>query len=100
MTKRLLDLPDSPLVKQEIDESIDGSLDATGIAVLETVAAVSDSEVTDLPPLYESIDPDSLHRLFRTTDLGVCVFPYDSYLVCVTAEGTISVFDQHIESPS
>jgi hypothetical protein len=41
----------------------DGTV-STCTAVIEAVAAVSDRDATDLPPLYESIDPDALNILF------------------------------------
>jgi hypothetical protein len=40
----------------------------TCTAVIEAVAAVSDRDATDLPPLYESIDPDALNMLFDPVD--------------------------------
>lgn len=36
---------------------------STSTAIVEAVAAVSDRDPADLPPLYESIDPDALNTL-------------------------------------
>ncbi|WP_204365325.1 HalOD1 output domain-containing protein [Halorubrum aidingense] len=36
---------------------------STCTAIVEAVAAVSDHDPADLPPLYETIDPDALNTL-------------------------------------
>jgi len=36
----------------------------TSTTVIEAIAAVSDGDATDLPPLYDSIDPNALNALF------------------------------------
>ena len=60
-------------------------------AVVDAVAAVSGTEPEDLPPLYDSIDPDALDQLFRrrTGDPG------PSETVLSFALGDWNVFVSH-----
>lgn len=63
------------------------------LAVLRTVAAVSNKTPTDLPPLYEAVDPDALEELMRS-DSGQTIeatFPYFGYVITVRSDGEISV---------
>lgn len=58
-------------------------------AVIDAVTAVSGDDPTEIPPLYDVIDPDALDALFpaddeRTTDSERRVeFTYDGYRVIV-----------------
>mgnify|MGYP000044194359 CR=1 FL=1 len=64
------------------------------ISVIEIAAAAS---IEDLPPLYDTIDPDGLDKLFAASQSGPSrthgrvTFPYEEFLVTVTADGTITV---------
>lgn len=68
------------------------SLSTTLIVVIETVANAHPSE---LPPLYESINPDALDHLFESTDAadrhatGRLTLQYAGFLVTVHADGEI-----------
>lgn len=67
-------------------------------AVVDALAAATGVDPESLPPLYESIDPEVLDRLFRgrntaadaTTMLG---FTVDGWYVVVRGDGRISVCD-------
>ena len=38
--------------------------DTVSAAVIDAVGSVSDQDTTEMPPLYESVDPDALDALF------------------------------------
>lgn len=65
------------------------------IAVVEAVAAVTGRDTTDVPPLYDFLNPDALDALatvrgFDTVD-DVCVeFAYDGVEISVTGDGTVT----------
>jgi len=65
----------------------------TSTTVIEAIAAVSDGDATDLPPLYDSIDPNALNALFDSEKahseqpLSVS-FAYLGYKVCVCGSRT------------
>lgn len=62
---------------------------APSTAVVTAVAAVEDAAPTDLPPLYESIDPQALDRLVASAagaELRLA-FEYAGYQVTVHADG-------------
>lgn len=69
--------------------------------VVETVADAEGIDPTELDPLYETIDPDSLDELFqdrlRRVDApataGAVTFAYHGYEVRVTAGGRVSLED-------
>ena len=55
--------------------------------------------VTELPPLYDIVDPEALDDLFAPSrgsrrDEGIVVFWYQGYEVTVRADGTISIVEQ------
>jgi len=61
-------------------------------AVLDAVADRAGADVTDLPPLYDAVDPDALEALFDPTtagSLGVTrlEFVYGGYEVALSATG-------------
>lgn len=61
--------------------------------VLEAIAAETDRDVLELPPLYDEIDPEPLDRLFSPTTganvfQGTIRFRYADYLVAVTRDPT------------
>lgn len=56
-------------------------------AVIEAVAAVSDTDPLELPPLYEAVDPEVLDALFEhghaaDSDLRV-TFSYNGFTIAV-----------------
>lgn len=67
--------------------------------ILETVAAFSNTPVEELPPLYETVDPDALEQLFghdNTQALQV-QFQYDGYLITLDSAGTATFNDNRQE---
>lgn len=61
-------------------------------ALVEIVASVSNSQVEDLPPLYDTIDPDVLDRAFERSKECLVAFSYNGYIVGVTGDRTIAVY--------
>ena len=47
--------------------------------VIQTVAEQSDTGALDLPPLFDTLDPDSLDTLIRELDEGKVTFGYAGY---------------------
>lgn len=64
--------------------------------VIRAVAAYANKQPSELPLLYEAIDPDALEGIFAPTgegarEIGKVVFPYAGYRVTVAADGTVDV---------
>lgn len=59
--------------------------------VVEAVAEYSGTDVLDLPPLYDSIDPDALERILPGMTEGNVSFVYADRRVTVDSYGAISV---------
>ncbi|WP_223174834.1 HalOD1 output domain-containing protein [Natrinema hispanicum] len=62
-------------------------------SIVETVSNLAEKEVEELPPLYDSIDPEAVERLFiqsETRQLKL-IFQYCGYTIRVNATGTIAV---------
>jgi hypothetical protein len=75
-------------------------------AVLTTVAEAASTEPLDLPPLYGSVDPDSLDALLGERDRpfpteGVAVsFAYAGFAVEIDGSGTVGVSSNAALDPS
>lgn len=69
-----------------------GSEEAT-VVVIEAVADVESVHPLELPPLYESIDPDVLDAIARSEVGDECqvAFSYFGYRVEVDATGAVTV---------
>lgn len=72
--------------------------DSPMTAILDAVAAREGTDVKDLPPLYEAIDPDALETLFEPTRQGPTrtgrlEFTYSGYVVTLVCDrdGTLDV---------
>lgn len=65
--------------------------------VVETVAAATDRDPVDLPPLYESVDPDALDACVASMASGTVTFSYAGYAVTVDDEGSVDLTE---ESPA
>ncbi|RLM62838.1 hypothetical protein DVK05_15945 [Halorubrum sp. Atlit-8R] len=62
------------------------------VAIVEAVAAATNRETTDLPPLQETIEADALDALFDGQSSSVAVsFQYADTDVSVTGDGSIEV---------
>lgn len=61
--------------------------------ILEEVAAETDVEIVELPPIYEVIDPDALESLLDSERAGSVrvEFSYYGYDVHVTSDGGLSI---------
>lgn len=65
------------------------------MAVIEAISEVAGVEVQELPPLYETIDPNCLNQLVETdgTDSAVISFSFDDWNVFVRGDGRIRICD-------
>lgn len=69
--------------------------DSPSLCVLDAVANHLDVSPIELPPLYESVDPEVLDQIFSTTSsgmrMGTIRFSYAGHLICVTIGSDVSV---------
>ncbi|WP_324760581.1 HalOD1 output domain-containing protein [Haloarcula sp. GH36] len=72
---------------QEAEFEFVGS--STSEAVVQAVAEAAGTDPTELPPLYDQVDPDALEKLFRNPSNGVVAFDYHGYTVVVRSDGTV-----------
>jgi len=71
-----------------------GDKESTSAAVVRAVAAASNTAAIDLPPLYDTVDPDTLDSLFPAgADDGELRFDYAGYAVVVGANGTVALHE-------
>jgi hypothetical protein len=68
---------------------------SASVAVVEAIAAKEGVETTELPVLYDAIDPDALDQLFAGNSRvrGSIQFTYCGYTVTVTAAGDVALDD-------
>ncbi|WP_256393470.1 HalOD1 output domain-containing protein [Natronoarchaeum rubrum] len=72
--------------------NVDRRGDEIALRVLEGVADADDRRISDLPPLYSTLDPDALGALFRRSDSDLrVVFEYDDKTVTVREGGRVTV---------
>ncbi|WP_226481177.1 HalOD1 output domain-containing protein [Natrinema amylolyticum] len=74
----------------------DGVHESVSVAVVTAVATHGDADPTELPPLYEWIDPDALDALFAPTRSGGprsgrLEFTYDGHAVAVDCTDGVSI---------
>lgn len=83
--------------EDSVTETFDwGQRESVQAAVIDTIAAVTNQEPTEMEPLAEFIDPDSLDSLFAPTpstprNRGTVRFQYQDCMVVVSAEGSVTV---------
>lgn len=71
---------------------------APSTAVIEVTAEAANLDSTDLEPLYESVDPDALDRLFRddrggTTDRMLSTsFWFSGFRVSIRSSGVVELY--------
>lgn len=58
------------------------------------VAANVDCNVVELPPLYNTIDPDTLNTIVDSMTTGAVSFRYNGHDVTVFSDGTVTLSDQ------
>ncbi|WP_347877763.1 HalOD1 output domain-containing protein [Halobacterium sp. R2-5] len=61
--------------------------------ILDAVAAQTDSDPVDLPPLYDTIDPEVLDSLVETMDNGAISFTYAGHEITVAHDGELAFSD-------
>ena len=59
--------------------------------VIDAVAAETDRDALDLPPLAEAVDPDALVAIADSDSRAVVSFPYAGQHVMVDGTGTVTV---------
>lgn len=59
--------------------------------VVQTVANQSNTDALDLPPLFDTLDPESLDTLIREMNEGEVSFEYVGYSITVTTDGGVEV---------
>lgn len=62
--------------------------------VIQTVADRSATDELDLPPLFDTLDPESLDTLIREMEEGMVSFDYAGYTVTVKKNGAVDVHAQ------
>lgn len=62
-----------------------------GERIAEIVSAETDRDILELPPLYESADPEALETLCASLDTGSVTFEYVGHKVTVHADRTIEL---------
>ena len=62
--------------------------------VIQKVANSTDSDVLELPPLYDAIDPGALEKIVEGMSDGEVTFAYARREVTVTSDGTIDLVEQ------
>jgi hypothetical protein len=75
----------------------DSSTESVCMAIISTVAAVSETDLSELEPLYSVINPDALNALFaskqdgRSRTGGEVRFTYCEYEITATSNGDVQV---------
>lgn len=59
--------------------------------IVRQVASAMNHDPLELPPLYESVDPDGLERLVDSMADGEVSFTYAGHQVTVSDDGTVDV---------
>lgn len=59
--------------------------------VVQTVANRSTTGALDLPPLFDTLDPDALDTLIQEMDEGEVSFDYAGYNITVNTQGVVEV---------
>lgn len=62
----------------------------TCFEIIDTVAELENTSPTNLPPLYDVIDPDNLNSLLESEGVEI-EFSYSGYQITVTSDGVQSV---------
>ena len=62
--------------------------------VIQTIAKQSNIDALDLPPLFDTLDPDSLDKLIRGMTDGKVSFEYAGYYITINSRGAIEIDEQ------
>jgi|GEM_PF-2514051 len=72
-----------------------GDEEPTSAAVVRAIATASNTAATRLPPLYDTVDPDTLDSLFPSDAAGGELrFDYAGYAVVVGSNGTVELYER------
>jgi hypothetical protein len=68
------------------------SSDLVTVEIVRQVAAATERDATNLPPLYETVDTGALEALIKSlSGDGSVTFPYLDFMVHVSATGTVTL---------
>lgn len=62
--------------------------------VIQTVASQSNTDALDLPPLFDTLDPDFLDTLIREMNEGEVSFSYAGFNITVNTDGVVNTAEQ------
>lgn len=65
--------------------------------VIKTAASRSNIDALDLPPLFDTPDPDAMDTLIREMNVGEVSFDYAGYHITVNTDGGVNT-DEHLSS--
>lgn len=83
---------DSAELESEVFRTtFDRQTESVGMAVVSTVAAVSNTDPKEMEPLHHVIDTDALDAVFHPGSHGRATFSYSGYEVTVRSDGEITV---------
>lgn len=60
-------------------------------AIIDAVTEETETDPEELPPLYGTIDPEALDRLFANRPKGTVTFSYCGFEVTVERNGEITI---------
>lgn len=63
------------------------------VQVIQTVAETTSTDPLELPPLYDTIDPDALDSLVEDMTTGTISFNYTGLDITVHSDGTVIIND-------
>lgn len=76
---------DTDRVKVRTDDQLPST------TIIEAIAAVTNTELTDIPPLTDFVNPDAVDELFAGRDGGLLTFTYAGCQVRVINDTTVTV---------
>lgn len=68
--------------------------------VIRTVAETTGTDPLELPPLYNTIDPDALDTLVEGMTTGSISFTYTGCNITVQSDGTVSIDVPSADTPA
>ena len=68
--------------------------------VIQTVAETTNTDPLELPPLYETIDPDALDALIADMQAGSISFTYTDCEITVRSDGTVTIVEPPVDKPA
>jgi hypothetical protein len=64
------------------------------VQITDKISAKAGCDVVELPPLYDTIDPEQLDSLVEDMTDGAVSFRYTGHDITVTSDGTVTLADQ------